>query len=89
MAKKTGGQAPLGREDIVTAFKALSNENRLAIFEQIRKGQACGEMNADNRLTVCCVAERFNISLSTISHHIKELRAARLVTCEKKGQFML
>jgi ArsR family transcriptional regulator len=89
MAEKAGEHAPIDREDIVTAFKALSNVNRLAIFEQIRKGQACGEMNADNRLTVCCVAENFNISLSTISHHIKELKAAKLVNCEKKGQFML
>lgn len=89
MTEKAEGQAPREREDIVRAFKALSNENRLAIFEQIRKGQACGEVNTDNRLTVCCVAEKFNISLSTISHHIKELRAARLVSCEKKGQFML
>jgi DNA-binding transcriptional ArsR family regulator len=89
MAKKTGKNEPIDRESMVAAFKALSNENRLAIFEQIRKGQACGEMNDDNRLTVCCVAENFNISLSTISHHIKELRAARLVNCEKKGQFML
>jgi DNA-binding transcriptional ArsR family regulator len=89
MTEKAVEHAPIDRADIVAAFKALSNENRLAIFEQIRKGQACGEMNADNRLTVCCVAENFNISLSTISHHIKELRTARLVSCEKKGQFML
>jgi DNA-binding transcriptional ArsR family regulator len=35
------------------------------------------------------VAEKFDISLSTISHHIKELRAAGLVRCEREGQSIL
>jgi DNA-binding transcriptional ArsR family regulator len=77
----------LGR--VVVALKALSNENRLAIFEQIRAGHGRGQLNADNRLAVCAVAEKFSISLSTISHHIKELRAAGLVRCEREGQSIL
>jgi len=39
-----------------------------------------------NQLTVCEVASNFDISLSTISHHIKELRSAGLITCERQGQ---
>ena len=74
------------RARVVAALKALSNENRLAIFEQIRAGHGRGQLNADNRLAVCAVADRFSISLSTISHHIKELRAAELVRCEREGQ---
>jgi ArsR family transcriptional regulator len=74
---------------VVKALKALSNENRMAIFEQIRTGHGRGRLDADNRLSVCTVAEKFDISLSTISHHIKELRAAGLVHCERQGQSIL
>lgn len=71
---------------IVAAMKALSNENRLAIFEQIRSGHGQGMLDTDNQLTVCEVASNFNIALSTISHHIKELRAGGLISCERQGQ---
>ncbi len=74
---------------ISSAFKALSNETRLAVFENIRLGRAQGILDKDNRLSVCSVASNFNISLSTISHHIKELRNADLVRCERKGQTIL
>ncbi len=74
------------RKKIAAAMKALSNENRLAIFEQIRSGLGKGQLDSDNRLTICEVASKFNIALSTISHHIKELRSANLIECERKGQ---
>jgi DNA-binding transcriptional ArsR family regulator len=86
MAKKDKGK---DRERVVAVFKALSNENRLAVFEQIRAGRGRGELDEDNRLSVCGVAGEFDISLSTISHHIKELRAADLVRCERQGQTIL
>ncbi|MEW6667245.1 MAG: metalloregulator ArsR/SmtB family transcription factor [Thermodesulfobacteriota bacterium] len=86
MATKGKG---MDRERAVAVFKALSNENRLAVFEQIRAGRGRGELDRDNRLSVCKVADEFDISLSTISHHIKELRAAGLVRCERQGQTIL
>ncbi len=72
---------------VSSAFKALSNENRLAVFENIRfccKRQT--EQNNEKRPSVCNIASNFNISLSTISHHMKELRNAGLINCERKGQ---
>jgi len=89
MPRKAKTIRPQDRERIVAIFKALSNENRMAIFEQIRAGHGRGQVGADNRLSVCSVAEKFNISLSTISHHIKELRTAGLVRCEREGQSIL
>lgn len=71
---------------ISSAFKALSNETRLAVFENIRLGQCKEALDEDNRPSVCCVASNFKISLSTISHHMKELRNAKLIDCERKGQ---
>lgn len=89
MPKQTKEAKSQDRERVVKALKALSNENRMAIFEQIRAGHGRGRLDADNRLSVCTVAEKFDISLSTISHHIKELRTGGLVHCERRGQSIL
>ena len=76
-------------ECMSAAFKALSNETRLAVFENIRLCKAQAMLNKDNQPSVCNVASNINISLSTISHHIKELRNAGLVSCERKGHTIL
>jgi DNA-binding transcriptional ArsR family regulator len=76
-------------ERMAAAFKALSNETRLAVFENIRLCQAKAMQTNDNHPSVCNVASNINISLSTISHHIKELRHAGLVQCERQGQTIL
>ncbi|MCP4138134.1 MAG: winged helix-turn-helix transcriptional regulator [bacterium] len=93
MAKKTETETITGtkenRKRVLTALKALSNENRLTIFERLRAGEHTGELNEENRLSVCSIADNFDMSLSTISHHIKELRLAGLVDCERNGQTIL
>ncbi|MGD0822552.1 MAG: metalloregulator ArsR/SmtB family transcription factor [Desulfomonilia bacterium] len=86
-AKSTDKQ--FDKELLVEAFKALSNKNRLIIFEQIRKGCGKGRLDGDNRLAVCEVADAVNIVPSTISHHVKELRRAHLIRCERQGQSIL
>ncbi|MGO9146861.1 MAG: ArsR/SmtB family transcription factor [Desulfomonilia bacterium] len=77
------------KELLVEAFKALSNKNRLIIFEQIRMGCGKGRLDGDSRLAVCAVADAVNIVPSTISHHVKELRRAHLIRCERRGQSIL
>ena len=86
---KTNKQT-IDRELLIDAFKALSNETRLAIFEQIRKG-CCGpgRIGVGERPAVCKVASTVKVAPSTISHHIKELRRARLISCERRGQTIL
>jgi ArsR family transcriptional regulator len=74
---------------VVAAFKALSNETRLGVFEHIRLGRGKASLDQEMRPSVCNVASNFDISLSTISHHIKELRNADLVRCERQGQTIL
>jgi ArsR family transcriptional regulator, arsenate/arsenite/antimonite-responsive transcriptional repressor len=72
---------------VSAAFKALSNETRLAIFECIRLGGGCeATLDKNNRPSVCDVASNFDMALSTISHHFKELRNAGLISCERRGQ---
>ena len=75
-------------KDMDKIFKALSDKNRLAIFQMIREN-CCFPLDADGNLECCCVsdvAKNFELAMSTISHHIKELKNAGLIKCEKKGQ---
>jgi DNA-binding transcriptional ArsR family regulator len=59
-------------------FKALNDNTRREILVMLREGEkSAGE-----------IAERFNISKATISHHLDLLRQADLVTSHKKGQFI-
>lgn len=70
------------------ALRALANPNRLAIFERIHDDGLCCRTDRKGN-TVCAIAEDFHLALSTVSHHLKELRAADLITCERRGQQVL
>lgn len=59
-------------------FKALNDETRRQIIELLKEK----DMNAGE------IAEHFNISKPSISHHLDILKRADLVTSEKKGQFI-
>jgi len=59
-------------------FKALNDETRRQIIELL-KGKS---MNAGE------IADEFNISKPSISHHLDILKQADLITSEKKGQFI-
>jgi DNA-binding transcriptional ArsR family regulator len=59
-------------------FKALNDETRRQIVELLKEK----DMNAGE------IAERFNISKPSISHHLDILKRADLITSEKKGQFV-
>lgn len=60
-------------------FKALNDETRREILELLRKR----DMSAGE------IADAFQISKPSISHHLDLLKRADLVTSEKKGQFIL
>ena len=59
-------------------FKALNDETRRQIVELLKEK----DMNAGE------IAERFNISKPSISHHLDILKRADLISSEKKGQFV-
>jgi DNA-binding transcriptional ArsR family regulator len=67
------------------ALRALANPNRLAIFERIHDDGLCCRTDRKGN-TVCAIAQDFHLALSTVSHHLKELRGAGLITCERRGQ---
>jgi len=74
-------------------FKALANPNRLKIFLRLtaccRPGTLFGISDSPEPETCACVSELgqdLGIGAPTISHHIKELRRAGLIRCERQGQ---
>jgi len=77
-------------ENLATVFKALSDPNRLAILELIRKrcGPECKVSTEEAGNTVSEIASQFELSLSTVSHHVKELKNAGLIRCRKRSQWV-
>lgn len=72
-------------------FKALSSEQRLNLFKMIYywqktmpESECCGVQKAFTRACEC-----MDLSRSTVSHHLKELQNAGLITCERKGQALV
>ena len=61
-----------------TLFKALNDPTRREILEILRSGD----------LTAGEIADRFNITKPSISHHLDLLKQAGLVEAEKQGQFI-
>lgn len=59
-------------------FKALNDETRRKIIERLKER----DMNAGE------IANEFNISKPSISHHLDILKRADLISSEKKGQFI-
>lgn len=66
-------------------LKALSNETRLEIYLEIARNQ-----EADFQEPCGCwiseIRDLFKIGAPTISHHLKELVNAGLITTEKSGK---
>ena len=76
-------------QNLAKIFRALGDPSRLAIFELVRDccgREEVGQSATDLRNSVSEIARQFDLSLSTVSHHLKELRTAGLIKCERQGQ---
>ena len=60
-------------------FKALNDDTRRKILELLKKKD----------LTAGEIADAFNISKPSISHHLELLKRADLISSEKQGQFIM
>ena len=69
-------------------FKALSNPNRLELFFKIAEMHE-SSFKTDCECFVTDIISCLNIGAPTISHHIKELVNADLISTEKKGKFLM
>ena len=80
---------PLAREpltedwagDLARMFKALGDPVRLRLLSLVAShagGEAC----------VCEISPAFDLTQPTISHHLKVLRQAGLLACERRGTWV-
>ncbi|MBR7837927.1 helix-turn-helix transcriptional regulator, partial [Actinospica durhamensis] len=68
-------------KDLAPAFKALGDPVRLQLLSQIASapsGEVC----------VCDLTPAYNLTGPTISHHLKVLREAGLIDCERRGTWV-
>ncbi|NJP65518.1 ArsR/SmtB family transcription factor [Streptomyces spiramenti] len=76
--------APLDEEQaeaVAKVFKALGDPVRLRLLSMIASrsgGEVC----------VCDLTPAFDLSQPTISHHLKLLRQAGLIDCERRGTWV-
>lgn len=66
-------------ENKTDVFKALGDSNRLRILSMLKERELC----------VCEIYAVLNISMSTISSHLKILRNAGLVSSRKDGRWII
>lgn len=62
-------------ESLSSLLRVVSEESRLKLLCILRKGKHC----------VCEMEEHVKLSQSLISHHLKDLKEAGIVSDEKKG----
>lgn len=79
----------LNTTELAEAFKALSNPNRLQIFQRLLSCCAPGTVCSAETLNGFCVGELgedLAVAPSTLSHHIKELQRAGLIKTQRRGK---
>ena len=68
--------------DLAKVFKALSDPVRLRLMSMIASRGEGGEV------CVCELTPAFDLSQPTISHHLRLLRQAGLIDCERRGTWV-
>ncbi|MFH9554669.1 ArsR/SmtB family transcription factor [Streptomyces sp. NPDC051445] len=77
--------APLDEDqavELAKVFKALGDPVRLRLMSMIASRGEGGEV------CVCELTPAFDLSQPTISHHLKLLRQAGLIGCERRGTWV-
>jgi ArsR family transcriptional regulator len=78
----TAGPAPLPareRDALVAVLRALGEPMRLEIYRLVAA--------QDGPLCVCDIVDRFPLQQPTVSHHLKVLREAELVSVSRRGKW--
>ena len=67
------------RSEVEKISKALADKTRLRIFEAV---------SATSQMTCGEIVSMRGVTPATVSHHLKVLSEARLITCSREGQFV-
>jgi ArsR family transcriptional regulator, arsenate/arsenite/antimonite-responsive transcriptional repressor len=69
----------MNRSEVEKISKALADKTRLRIFEAI---------SATDHLNCGEIVSMRGVTPATVSHHLKVLSEAKLITCRREGQFV-
>ena len=69
----------MNRSQVEKISKALADKTRLRIFETI---------SASNHMSCGQLVSMRGVTRATVSHHLKILSEAKLITCRREGQFI-
>lgn len=68
-------------QDIAESLKVLADPARLQILRELTRNQN------EKNLSVCDLAKRLEISQPNVSHHLKVLKTAGFISCQKDQRF--
>jgi len=69
----------MNRSEVEKISKALADKTRLRIFEAV---------SATSHMTCGEIVSLRGVTPATVSHHLKVLSEAKLITCSREGQFV-
>lgn len=72
----TRSRADVSLEEVSEFFRIMGDGTRLRILLELEEEELC----------VNCIAERLGCTSSAISHQLRILKKARLVSCRKEGR---
>lgn len=75
-ARSTNGELRPAPADRLGALRALAEPVRLALVDELAREPMCA----------CDLRRRFDLSAPLLSHHLKVLREAGLIRCERVGR---
>ena len=67
-------------EEEAALFKAIADPHRLRMLATLAR--------ADEEVCVCDFTDALPLNQPTVSHHLRILREAELVTCERRGTWV-
>jgi DNA-binding transcriptional ArsR family regulator len=71
--------SPRDYQDCASRLKALADPERLKIVTNLLRGEK----------SVSSLADELNLPIDNVSHHLRVLRAARLVQTQRRGKFVI
>jgi ArsR family transcriptional regulator, arsenate/arsenite/antimonite-responsive transcriptional repressor len=73
---------------LARVFRALSNPNRLKLYLMIAE-KSEESFSTDHECFITDIIETLPIGAPTISHHLKELEDAGLISTERRGKYLV
>ena len=76
-------------KELAKVLKALSHQKRLEMYLEVARQDEMDFKTSGKGCFVSEIIESLNIGAPTVSHHLKELTNADLITTERRGKFLV